>query len=131
MGYFTDMFRIKPEVKEVVKYKIVEVPSNRTQLKGGDKELREAIQTLSAHAGFIALTDRLNTMNAMLKTKLNAERHPDLRQVDFLQAGIYWSHWLQQEVARSTTKMPERPIDPLAEEEAAFREIDLAMERVG
>lgn len=115
----------------VVKYKIVEVPGNRTHLKGGDKEIREAIQTLSAHAGFIALTDRLNTMNSMLKSKLNAERHPDLRQVDFLQAGIYWSNWLKQEVARSTTKMPERPVDPLAEEEQAFRELDAALERVG
>lgn len=122
---------LTPKVVEVVKYQIVEVPANRTHLKGGDKEIRDAIQTLSAHAGFIALTDRLNAMNYQLKTKLNGERHADLRQVDFLQAGIYWSHWLQQEVARSTTKMPERPIDPLAEEEAAFREIDAAMERVG
>ena len=120
---------LQPEV--IVKYQIVEVPENRTHLKGGDKELREVISTLSAHAGFIALTDRLNTMNFMLKTKLNGERHADLRAVDFLQAGIYWSHWLQQEVARSTTKMPERPVDAMDEEIQAFRQIDAAIERIG
>lgn len=131
MSFLTDLFEIKPEIKEVIRYQIIEVPENRTHLKGGDKEIREVVQTLAAHAGFIWLTDRLNIMNAALKTKLNGERHADLRSVDFLQAGIYWSHWLQQECARATTKMPERAVDAMAEEEAAFREIDAAIERIG
>jgi hypothetical protein len=120
---------LTPEV--VVQYRIVELPENRTRLKGGDKEIREAIGTLSSHAGFVALEARLNVMNGLLKTKLNGERHADLRAVDFLQAGIYWSQWLQQEVARATTKMPERAVDALADEADAFKQIDAAIERVG
>jgi hypothetical protein len=129
MSYLSDLFKIKPEI--VVKYKVIEVPEARTHLKGGDKEIREVVQTLSSHAGFIWLTDRLSVMNAALTTKLKGERHPDLRQVDFLQAGIYWSNWLKQECARATTKMPEKQVDALAEEEQAFREIDAAIERIG
>jgi hypothetical protein len=127
MNWFTKLFQ--PEV--IVKYRIVELPEIRTHLKGGDKEIREVISTLSSHAGFIYLTDRLNRMNAAIDSKLKSERHADMRAVDFLQAGIYWTQWLQGEVARATQgKQPERSIDPMQEELDAFKEIDAAIERI-
>jgi hypothetical protein len=119
----------QPQTKVV--YKVVEVPTPRTHLQGGEKEVRESIYTLAAHPGFVALTSRLSLQCAALKTKLNHERHADMRAVDFLQAGVYWSNWLMLELQRATTKMPERKLDAMEEEVAAFREIDAQLERVG
>jgi hypothetical protein len=121
----------KPEVVEKIVYRVVELPESRTHLKGGEKETREMIATLSSNPAFTALTQRLGTMNAALRSRLVGEHHADMRAVDFLQAGVYWSNWLQMEVQRATIKMPERSADAMQDELEAFQAIDSAIERVG
>lgn len=123
-------FEFFDKPKEEPRYKIVEVPEVRPSLKR-DTELQESIATLASHPGFQAILNRLALQSAQLKTKLNFERHADMRAIDFLQAGIYWSNWLAQELRRATTKVPERRVDPFQEELNAFREIDAQIERVG
>jgi len=110
-------------------YKVVEL-DKRLSVKA-DKEVAESVATLSAHPGFVYLTQRLDTQNAALKAKLVFEKHTNMDAVTFLQAGIYWSNWLKLEIQRATTKAPERAVDPFDEELAAFKEIDAQIERVG
>jgi hypothetical protein len=126
------MFWDKPvvEIKEVVKYRIVEVPKERTTLQGG-KEIAEQIQTLASHPGFLALLNKLEYANYSLSTKLKHERLETIEQYYFLQAGIYWSNWLKTEMQRATVKLAPAVSDAMQEEMAAFREIDATIERVG
>lgn len=114
----------------VEKIKLVEVPVLRTQ-SGWDREQRETVSTLSAHPGFVLLTDRLALQGSALKTKLNADRHPGIRDVEFLQSGIFWCAWLQNQVAAATTRTAVRRQDAAEEDVAAIREIESAYNRVG
>jgi len=123
--WIQDLFP-KPEPQ----YKIVELTEPRTLSQLGDSEMRESIYTLASHPGFVSLMNKLAYQSQSLKTKLAHERHADLRSVDFLQAGIYWSNWLRQELTRVTTKLPERQLDPMEEELRAFKEIDATIERI-
>src|SRR5258708_12879865 len=95
--------RIKKLFAPVVEYKIVEVEKPRTQFRW-DQNTKDAVSTLSAHPGFIALTDKLSLINAQLKTKCFSSVHKKLREVDFLQAGIFWSNWLRDQVEQSTVR---------------------------
>jgi hypothetical protein len=111
-----------------VVYKVVELPNPRPMFS--EKESREALVTLSAHPGFTVLTQRLAAQNALLRSKLVSEHHKDMRSVDFLQAGVYWSNWLTQELTRVTTKQEVLYKDAMDEELEAFRAIDATIERI-
>lgn len=121
---------LKNLFKQRVVYRIVELPALRTPLEEGP-EILASVATLSAHPGFIHLLQRLALQNAALKTQLNYVQQRDLRQVDFLQAGIFWSNWLQMEVDRATKRPTRIPKDVMDEEMAAFQELDRNIERVG
>jgi hypothetical protein len=74
----------------------------------------------------------LAVQNAALKGRLDHSFHKDLREVDILQAGVFWSNWLRSELERATVGAPQgRQVDPMEEELAAFRAIDAQIERVG
>jgi len=121
-----------PEFVPYIKYKIVEVDSPRTPLEGGEtEEMQASIATLAYHPGFQYLLKRLALQNAALKSKLTYERHKTLDEVNFFQAGVYWSGWLLTELKRTTVKVVSRKIDPVDEELAAFKAIDSQLERVG
>ena len=126
-----DWFKImelpKPEIEVV--YKIIEIKAPRTRIQW-DKSTRDAIIALQSHPGLIALIDRLALQRAQLEAQLSHSFHKDLREVDILQAGIYWCNWLQDTIARTTRIGSTNEIDPLADELAAFKEIDSAIERV-
>lgn len=115
-----------------IQYKIVEVEVPRTPLQGVDsEEMRASIATLPSHPGFQYLIKKLALQHAQLRSKMDFERHTDLREVDFLQSGLYWSAWLDNEVKRTTVKYTAQRIDPMADELQAFQEIDSQIERVG
>jgi hypothetical protein len=120
-----------PKEVPIEVYKIVEVDSPRTPLQVEDEELRASIATLSGHPGFAHLLKKLALQNAALGSKLKYERHTTLDEVNFLQAGVYWSNWLQAELKRATTKMTQRRVDPMQEELDAFKQLDAQIERVG
>jgi|SRR5690242_15366887 len=113
----------------VVKYRIVEVQAPRTQV-GWDKEMRETVATLSAHPGFVALLDRLKLQSSFLKSKLVGAEHKEMKDVIFLQAGIYWSDWLQQQIATATKRVVQTYKDATQEDEEAIKELSGLIERV-
>jgi hypothetical protein len=117
----------KPQIKVV--YQIVEVKSPRTPVRW-DKSTKEVVSTLQSHPGFLALCERLALQRAQLETQLSRNLHKDLREVDFLQAGISWCAWLQEQVEKSTVKGSTKTFDAMEDELAAFREIDSQIERV-
>src|ERR1700678_3720627 len=113
----------KVVIKEVTKYKVVELEAPRS-LTEGNAEIAQSIQTLAGHPGFNHLTNKLSYQSAALKSQLCGSRHQDLREVYFLQAGIYWSNWLKMELQRATVKVVGSPKDAFEEEMAAFKELD-------
>lgn len=114
---------------EVVKFQVVEVTE---RANNWDKETRDAVATLPAHPGFLAITKRLAAQKALIAAKLNTGYHKELREVDYLQAGIFWLSYVQDQVSKATqVKMAPRAVDAYQEEMDAFKEIDSQIERVG
>lgn len=123
------MFKLFKPKEPVVQYKIVELTQRGPH--GDEEGIRESVATLSSHPGFVWLVNRLKFQREALKSRVALERQTKIEDVIFLQAGIYWAGWLEQEIARLTTKLPQRKLDPFEEELAAFKELDSAIERVG
>jgi len=115
---------------EVVRYKVIEIKPPRLS-QTWSKETKEAVATLSSHPGFIFLVDRLNLQRQMLESKLAREFHKDLREIDYLQAGVFWLGYIQDQVAKASQLPNARPLDAMQEEEEAFRLIDASIERIG
>lgn len=112
-------------------YKVVEVKAPRPSYRW-DQNTKDAVSTLAAHPGFVALTDRLALAKAQLETTIKQTRHKDLQTVEFLQSGVFWSEWLQDQVSKATTKGSTKTyLDPYEEELKAFKELDARIERVG
>jgi hypothetical protein len=118
------------KIVEKVVYKVVEVKSPRSS-QAWSKEIKDAISTLSSHPGFVALTDRLNLQRQMLESKLSREFHKDLREIDYLQAGVFWLGYIQDLVAKATNLIPSAPVDAMQEEMEAFKLLDSQIERIG
>jgi len=117
----------KQPTKVVVQYKLVEVKAPRTPLRW-DASTKEAVSTLQSHPGFLALCERLALQRARLETQLSHDVHKDLREVDMLQAGIYWCSWLQEQVEKATVKGSTKTFDAMEDELAAFKEIERVCE---
>lgn len=116
-------------VEGPVRYKIVELFKPRTRL-GGGAEVRESVASLAAHPGFLWLIGQLDAQNSMLRTKLVADRHKELKDVEFLQSGIYWSQWLQDMINRATMKLSRAQSDATVEETEAFNQLQSAIEKI-
>ena len=115
---------------EVPKYIMVEVPLIRTQ-QGWDKDARETVATLAAHPGWLLLKDRLTLQAQTLKTKLSFDRHANIRDVEFLQSGVFWCNWLQNQIANATTRTAVRRQEATDEDLAAIKELESTYEKVG
>jgi hypothetical protein len=123
--------KLRDLFKPVIIYKVVEVKAPRPIVRWDD-HTKDAVSTLSSHPGFIALLDKLRLTKSQLESKNNTQWKKDLREADFLQSGIFWCNWLEEEIRKSTVKGSQRQyVDPLAEELAAFKELDSRIERVG
>jgi hypothetical protein len=116
-------------LKPLVKYKIIEVPKGRTH-KGWDKNTREAVASLSAHPGFIALMEKKAFQADVLNSELKNKRHADIRSADFIQSGIFWLTWDSQQVSKALYNT--EPIYKNVEQEdmEAIKEIQSAFEKV-
>jgi len=112
-------------------YKLVEVPKQRPSIRW-DQNVQDSVSTLSSHPGFVSLMERLNLTKTQLVAKNNTQWKKDLREADFLQSGIFWCNWLEEQVSKSTIKGSQRKyVDPMQEELDAFKELDAHIERVG
>jgi hypothetical protein len=75
--------------------------------------------------------DRLALQRQLLESKLTREFHKDLREVDQLQAGVFWLGYVQEVISKALDQPQRVPKDVMDEEMEAFRELDAKIERVG
>lgn len=124
-----------PPVPEVVYvdqpvYRVVEVPAGRTPRKW-TKETRDSVATLMHHPGFLALVERLALQRSMLESKLAREYRKDLRENDWLQAGVFWLDYISTVMDQATATPRTAQRDAMEEELEAFKAIDATIERIG
>ncbi len=74
---------------------------------------------------------RLNLQKQMLESKCSKEFHKDLREADYLQAGVFWLGYVQELVTKATKLSAATPTDAFDEELEAFKLIDSQIERIG
>jgi hypothetical protein len=98
------------------------------QVAGGDAE---AIASLRNHPGMVALLNRARLRQAVLKTQLSTTRHKDIRDVDFLQSGLYWLGFVESELAAVTVGLRNKSVPKLADTEVStFEDILSAIESI-
>ena len=92
--WLTRVLDLKPS------YRIVEIerPRQQPQLNA---DVKAALESLNSHPGFRYLLDKLRLQRHMLETQLRMTRHETLRDSDFLQSGIFWTGWLEQQMKRT------------------------------
>jgi hypothetical protein len=129
IGDYLGIPQVKLQVVPVPTYKVIEIRPH--QVQAWSKELKDAIKTLSSHPGFVAILDRLALQKQLLANKASLEFHKDIRELDYLQAGIFWLGYIQT-LLDKVTEVPRQPQrDIMQEELEAFQEIDRQLERVG
>lgn len=113
-----------------IEYRVVEVEKPRPLAE--NLEADATITTLSHHPGFIRLIAKLKLCRSQLETTLKRTRQNDLRDVDFLQTGIFWTEWLEQQVDKHVFAKKAPATQPTSELEArAFDEASKLIELVG
>jgi hypothetical protein len=113
-----------------VEVRVVEVVSPR--VVADSKEIQDSIRTLVYHPGFTHLLSKLKWQKSILEAKLREGFHSSLREVDVLQAGIYWAGWLEAELQREVNRLQKHTLlEPHKEEITAFEEIHSALQIVG
>lgn len=111
------------------RYSIVEVEKPVTII---DPDAAASVRTLSGHPGFTYLLAKLKLQRSLLETKLKSSKHREMRDVEFLQSGIFWSKWLEDQINQEVYITPSAPQKPVGEDEAAiFERVRAAIETVG
>jgi hypothetical protein len=104
---------------------VVEVKGSLPRL---DKSANEAIKTLSHHAGFVELMNRLKIQRAYLETTL--KRDPNANMIS-LQQAIYWSEYWERVVEEAVNKRSAPTyVEPEYDVMAEFQRINGAIQRV-
>lgn len=112
-------------------YFVIEVEKPRTQPTVEGPELRELLRSLQGHPGFRFLTDRLRTQRFALEGRLKATRFTSTTDVEFVQSGIFWTNWVEMELARLVMTPPKPDLPATDQEVEAFHQINDLLERVG
>lgn len=86
---------------------VLEIPVHK-RLEPLDEDSREAVKALENHPGWRYLMGKLRLQRQFLDTKLH-ERQADLRNVDFIQSGLFWTAWLDEQV-RKEVEREQRPV---------------------
>lgn len=115
-----------------VQYKVVELePGVAADL---DEESVKAIPALEHNPGFKAVCAKLKLQRAILQSKLDNTHHKDIREVDFLQSGLYWTKWLEtflkSEIGRQEL-IYAKPRSAFDIEEREFERMSASLEVVG
>ena len=98
-----------------------------------DPAARLSAETLTAHPGFQYLLEKLKQQQSYFKALLEQRQHSDLKEVIFLQAAIFWSGWLLQQVEETLPALRGGQPSQMPEPEVAeaFRRAQEAVEEVG
>ena len=95
------------------------------------KEFRESLVALQTHPGMQYLLDRLRFQRYVLETKLRTERAVNLRDIEFLQSGLFWCNWLEQQLNLLTQNPQPAPVAATQTELDIFNEVYSQLEKVG
>lgn len=110
---------------------IVEVETPR-KLEAPDGSLRDAILSLQAHPGFLYLLQKLRYQRHLLEAALLTQRQANLGDVEFLQSGINWLRWLQDQLEAETKfKTRQAAQRPSVSEEATLKQVMEQFEVIG
>jgi len=94
-------------------------------------DLKESLKALQYNTGHNYLLQRLKYHKALLQKNLNEGLQLDEVQLRYLQAGLYWVGWLENEI-KTLTQAPSstpRPAAPIEQEE--FERLQAHLELVG
>lgn len=106
---------------------VVEIPKG-VALGADDDRL---IATLSEHPGMTALLNRFRLKKAVLEAQLRS-RQKDIRDVDYLVAGIHWLGFVESEISTAIQRTSEKSTPRLATFEVAeFERARSAIESIG
>lgn len=129
-----DVFRgaqPSPNIQAVIRTRIVEVPKPRQHL-ALDTTTAAAVASLQGHPGFIWLMEKKRLQKAQLQSILAKERHKSLTDVEFLQSGIAWLSWDEEQMLRAINwQDAPAQVEPAQSEQAAFEEIQKFLEVLG
>lgn len=106
------------------------VEMEKTSVPEETVETISAVNSLQNHEGFRWLLKKLRYQAARLQMELVNKRHDTLEDVYFLQSGVQWCNWLQQQLDIAHNKF--QNMRPATSQEALFfQDIDAVIERVG
>jgi len=120
-AWFTRLFRPRPLVLEVEQRPPVVL----------DDAVRESVRALAWHPGFQYLRDKLRLQRAVLEAQLHGARQESLREVEFLQSGVYWIAWLESQIRREVGIPARAPAKVTDEEEELIEAVRASIESVG
>lgn len=122
---FYDWLKTKPTAE--FHWKIIEVERPRV-IPPQEAEVSKSIATLQGHPGFQYLVEKLRIQRAQLRSALCNQRQESLTNVEFLQSGIAWTGWLEEQLQRAVNFQEPKPLEPERTEKEAFEEIQRFIE---
>lgn len=110
-----------------VEYRTLEL-SKPVHLAPVTPELKDSLRALQLHPGFQYLMSRLSLEQANVKKFLEEGFKATETELRFLQAGVYYTGWLQREIERLTS-VPRPAAQALEiDDQQLFEEINSQME---
>ena len=113
-----------------VAYKIIEV-EKRPAPSLETSEVKATLAVLPENPGFLYLMARFRMQKAVIERTLKYSKQESKEDYAWLQAGIFWAEWFENETNRLTKRAAAIEADTTHFEEDAFKHIDSMLERVG
>jgi hypothetical protein len=110
---------------------VVEVEVPRPADLTLSKEMKESLATLAQHPAFVYLLRRLRMQRHNLEAQLRDGRHENLRDVEFIQSGIFWTSWLQGQIDTLVGRTAPIPTAASPSEIEAFEAVHQHIDLVG
>ena len=89
-----------------------------------DQASAAGVASLQTHPGFQYLLAKLAFQRSLMKDSLAKNRQKDIRDVEFLQSGINWCGWLEDQLVAATGKLnAPTPRIQRAHEREAFEQL--------
>lgn len=119
-GFWVGAKKTPPVILEIEKN------SKLPELTG---DLKESIKTLEYHPGYNYLIQRLRHAKAVMNSQLREGMELTETQLRYLQAGIFWAGWLENEQLTLTKNRPVR--EQTSTEAEEFERLQRSLDLVG
>lgn len=113
------------------KFKVVEIEKKHVS-KLDEKSVAPFVSRLKDDPGFQFLMAKLEVQRALLRDSLEKNRHKSQADFEFLQSGLNWCSWLQQQVETAVGIVSQPQARPArAYELEAFEQLRQNVELIG